>query len=180
MTLSNNGIRDAGSTADIFDCPRHALAHTFWRNMKMWMWNFPVNTWNFLGIPGVPGACFWPTWPTFCPHEKCFWVLQKGHFGWDFILRAQWSKTPVPDDAQDMPQMVPQTCPRWCPRHAPDMSQMMPQTCPKWCQDMPQMMPQMIPQTCPRWCSRHTPYKMPSICRLKCSKALVWDGNLSK
>ena len=46
---------------------------------------------NFLGMPGVPGACFGPTWFTLGHPKSCFC------FGRVFIMWAQWSKTPVLD-----------------------------------------------------------------------------------
>ena len=54
-----------------------------------------ANTWNFLGMPGVPGAYFRPMWLTLDPLRKCFLILPKGHFGRVFIYWAHWSKTPV-------------------------------------------------------------------------------------
>ena len=114
---AKNGIRDACSTADISDCPRHAFR---WCPRHAFRWCPRHAQDDSPDMPQMmpqtcPGWCprHTPDMPQICPRH-------------------------APDDAPDMLQ---RWCPRQCPRHAPDdapdnaqdMPQIMPQTCPRWC-----------------------------------------------
>ena len=58
----------------------YCVAHAFWCIIKTWNCGNTKScghTWNILGMPGVPGACFEPTWPTLAlltSAKRPFWT----------------------------------------------------------------------------------------------------------